>query len=122
MIMKTKCKRLVIFLFYDKDGIVDSYIPYMLGDIKKNVDNIFVVANGKINDEGKAKLKDIANTIFERKNKGFDVWGYKEAIEKIGWDELYKYDEAISEIMEYVNEIWHLDHVTVTVDPASFEK
>ncbi len=25
-------------------------------------------------------------------------------------------------IMEYVNEIWHLDHVTVTVDPASFEK
>ncbi len=88
-------KRLVIFLFYDKEGIVDSYIPYMLSDVKKNVDNIFVVSNGKMNDEGKKKLSGIADTIFERENVGFDVWGYKEAIEKIGWDELYQYDEVI---------------------------
>ena len=99
MKLESKCKRLAIFLFYDKDGIVDSYIPYMLSDIKKNVDNIFVVANGKINDEGKKKLKGIADTIFERKNVGFDVWGYKEALEKIGWEELYKYDEVI--LMNY---------------------
>ncbi len=99
MILSDNPKRLVIFLFYDKDGIVDSYIPYMLSDIKKNVNEIFVVANGKVNDEGKEKLKGIADTVWCRKNEGFDVWGYKEAIEEIGWDKLYEFDEVI--LMNY---------------------
>ena len=30
-----------------------------------------------------------------RENVGFDVWGYKEAIEKIGFDKLAEYDEVI---------------------------
>lgn len=95
MKLSEKVKRLVIYLFYDKDGIVDSYIPYILKDIKKNANNIFFVSNGKITEEGKEKLNGIVDTIFERKNIGFDVWGYKEAIEKIGWENLYKYDEVI---------------------------
>ena len=56
MILSSDSKRLVIFLFYDSEGIVDDYIPYMLKDIKKNVSEIFVVANGKMNDAGKEKL------------------------------------------------------------------
>jgi len=95
MILSSDSKRLVIFLFYDSEGIVDDYIPYMLKDIKKNVSEIFVVANGKMNDAGKEKLEGIADTIWERKNKGFDVWGYKESLEKIGWDKLYTFDEVI---------------------------
>lgn len=95
MILSRDSKRLVIFLFYDSEGIVDDYIPYMLKDIKKNVSEIFVVANGKMNDAGKEKLAGIADTIWERKNKGFDVWGYKESFEKIGWDKLYTFDEVI---------------------------
>lgn len=37
MILKgnEKIKRLAIYFFYDKDGIVDDYIPYMLNDLKK---------------------------------------------------------------------------------------
>lgn len=95
MILSNEPKRLVIFLFYDSKGIVDDYIPYMLKDIKKNVSEIFVVANGKMNNAGKEKLAGIADTIWERENKGFDVWGYKESLEKIGWDKLYTYDEVI---------------------------
>ena len=30
---KTKINRLVIYFFYDADGIVDRYVPYMLEDI-----------------------------------------------------------------------------------------
>ena len=36
-------KRLVIYFFYDKDGIVDRYVPYMLEDMKKNCSELFVV-------------------------------------------------------------------------------
>ena len=38
-------KRLVIYFFYDADGIVDRYVPYMLEDIKRNCSEIFVVCN-----------------------------------------------------------------------------
>ncbi len=95
MKLSEKVKRLVIYLFYDKDGIVDSYIPYILKDIKKNASSIFFVSNGKVTKDGKESLNGIVDTIFERKNIGFDVWGYKEAIEEIGWEKLYKYDEVI---------------------------
>jgi len=33
---KSDIKRLVIYFFFDADGIVDRYVPYMLEDVKKN--------------------------------------------------------------------------------------
>ncbi len=90
-----KPKRLVIFLFYDADGIVDSYIPYMLKDVKKNAEHLLVVSNGKMQDAGKVSLDGIADEIFERLNVGFDVWGYKEALEHLGWDKVRSYDEVV---------------------------
>ncbi len=95
MIFNSSPKRLVIFLFYDNEGIVDSYIPYMLSDMKKNAERIVLVANGDVNAEGKEKLNGIVDDIFERENVGFDVWGYKTALERIGWDEIRKYDELV---------------------------
>lgn len=92
---KVDVKRLVIFFFYDKDGIVDNYIPYMLEDLKKNTNEIFIVCNGKINSEGRKKLTEITDKILIRKNVGFDVWAYKEALEEYGWEELGDYDEII---------------------------
>ena len=72
-------KRVAIYFFYDKDGIVDGYVDYFLEDLKKNLDRLIVVCNG----------------IILRENKGFDVWAYKEGIEYIGWDNLKNYDELI---------------------------
>ena len=28
-------KRLAVFFFYDKDGVVDDYIPYLLRDLNR---------------------------------------------------------------------------------------
>ena len=85
MILKRdEAKRLLIYFFYDANGIVDDYIPYMLDDLKKNVTDIQVVVNGKINDEGIEKFKRYTDKILIRENKGFDVWAYKEAMESLG--------------------------------------
>ena len=40
---RTTAKRLLIYFIYDRDGIVDDYIFYMLDDLEKNVEDIFVV-------------------------------------------------------------------------------
>ena len=92
-------KRLLIFFFYDKDGIVDRYIPYMLEDMKENVNDILFVSNGKINVESRPVVEKITPNILERKNIGLDVGAYKDALENIGWDKLKKYDEVI--LMNY---------------------
>ena len=96
MILKRdEAKRLLIYFFYDANGIVDDYIPYMLDDLKKNVTDIQVVVNGKINDEGIEKFKRYTDKVLIRENKGFDVWAYKEAMESLGWEKVDSYDELI---------------------------
>lgn len=96
---KEEIKRLVIYFFYDKDGIVDRYVPYMLEDILKNCSELFVVVNGKLTPEGREIFTSLTPNLLVRENKGFDVWAYKTALEHYGWDELEKFDEVV--LMNY---------------------
>lgn len=94
MILNGNVKRLAIYFFYDKEGVVDSFVPYFLDDLKKNCSEIFIVCNGKIEADGKRKLEKIG-PVFVRENVGFDVWAYKTALEQYGWEKLKTYDEII---------------------------
>lgn len=88
-------KRLVIYFMYDKDGIIDDYVTYMLQDLNKNVDELLVVCNGVLSVEGRKKLNAITPNILVRENKGFDVWAYKEGLEQYGWEKLKQFDEIV---------------------------
>lgn len=92
---KSQVNRLVIYFFYDADGIVDRYVSYMLADVKKNCSELFVVCNGKLTPEGRETFQQFTPNIMVRKNVGFDVWAYKEALEHYGWDKLAEYDEVV---------------------------
>lgn len=92
---KKQKTRLAIFFFYDKDGIVDDYISYLLENLKYNIDDLVVVCNGLLTSESRKKFQKITDKIIVRENKGFDVWAYKEGIEYVGWNEIEKYDELI---------------------------
>lgn len=96
---KTKIERLVIYFFYDADGIVDRYVPYMLEDIVKNCSELFVVCNGKLTPEGRETFKKLTSHILVRENVGFDVWAYKTALEHYGWEKLAEFDEVV--LMNY---------------------
>ena len=42
-------KRLILYFMYDKDGIVDDYVPYMLRELKKNCRKLHLMFwSGKI--------------------------------------------------------------------------
>ncbi len=88
-------KRLLIFFFYDKAGVVDAYIPYLLDDLKKNVTEIEIVVNGALNEEGRKTFLSYTDRLVVRENKGFDVWAYKTGMEQFGWDGLCAFDEII---------------------------
>ena len=68
--------RLVIYFFFDQDGIVDRYVPYMLNDMRKNCSKLFIVCNGKLTTEGRRVLESVTPDVMVRENKGFDVWAY----------------------------------------------
>ncbi|MCQ9328036.1 rhamnan synthesis F family protein [Pelistega suis] len=88
-------KRLAVYLFFDNDGIVDDYIPYKLEKLKEFVQDIWFVSNSGLTVESRKKIEHCTDYIMCRENVGFDVWGYKEALEKIGFDKLSEYDEVI---------------------------
>ncbi|MEI4931850.1 rhamnan synthesis F family protein, partial [Aeromonas caviae] len=88
-------KRIAFYLFYDKDGVVDEYVYFKLKELKKSVDEIFFVSNSKIKANERAKLEQIVDTVYCRDNIGFDVWGYKEAMEIYGPEKLEHFDELI---------------------------
>lgn len=88
-------KRLAIYFFYDKDGVVDDYIPYMFEDLNKNISELLFVCNGKLTDEGRKKIEKCTSNILVRENTGFDVWAYKDGLESYGWDKLSEFDEVI---------------------------
>ena len=95
MALAIDSKRVCIFFFYDKDGILDEYVIYLLKALKENVEKIIVVCNGKLTPESRDKLEIITEDIIVRENKGFDVWAYKSGIEYLGWDTLNEYDELL---------------------------
>lgn len=88
-------KRLMIYFFFDKDGIVDAYVPYFLNKFKPYCEEICTVVNGSITDASKRKLKGYSSVVLERENIGFDSGAFKQAIEYYGFEKLKEYDELI---------------------------
>lgn len=88
-------KRFCICVFYEKDGIVRDNITYYLKGLQEVAEKILLVVNGKLTEEGKSKVYDLGIDIFQRENNGLDFGGWKEALEKIGYEELSNYDELI---------------------------
>ncbi|MCL2247789.1 MAG: rhamnan synthesis F family protein [Oscillospiraceae bacterium] len=88
-------KRITIFVFYDKNGIVDGYVLNLLRGLLLVSERIVVVCNGVLSDEGRIKLSELTSDIIVRENKGFDAWAFQAGMEYIGWEQLTKYDELI---------------------------
>lgn len=97
MVMKTNdVKRYAIYVFYDKDGVVDRYNDVFLKELKKEVSHLLVICNGNVQEEGLRRLEEIADEVMCRENIGYDVTAYKEGILKPGFDKLVEYDEVIT--------------------------
>lgn len=87
-------KRIAFYLFYDNDGIVDDYVVHKLSALKDFVERIVFISNSPLSVESEEKIKPVSSDVIIRKNIGFDVWAYKEALQWFG-DELNNFDEAL---------------------------
>lgn len=94
-INKGRNNRCGIFLYYDKQGVVDDYVMYLLESIRPFLAHLLIVVNGEVNDDAQDKFSGVADEVLMRKNEGFDVGGYREGIFHIGLDRLAEYDETL---------------------------
>lgn len=91
----TMMKRLAIAFFYDEAGIVDDYYIHFITALKPFVDRTIFVSNGPLTKDSERKVEPLVDEQIVRKNTGYDVWAYKAALDKIGWDKLDEYDEIL---------------------------
>lgn len=88
--MKTLC----IYVIYDSENIIDSYIGFFLSCLKSVMTHIVVVCNMDQIDKGEQNVTEYADEIFYRDNKGFDAGAIKDTLcEYVGWDKVNEYDE-----------------------------
>lgn len=92
-------RRVIFYLLHDTRGDVDDYVVYKLRELRTHAEHIFVVVNGLLTDAGRRRLASVADTVWVRENVGFDVWGYKTAMEEFGAARLAEFDELI--LMNY---------------------
>ena len=92
-------KRVIFYLFYDPQGMVDDVRPLQAAGPaslrRPHLRRLQLDAHRR----GPRVLEGVADTVWVRENVGFDVWGYKEAMETFGQDRLEEYDELI--LMNY---------------------
>lgn len=89
-------KRMAIFVFYDKDNIVDEYVYFLLAEIKKVVSYLTVVCNGNISEKDHWRMREFAEDVFERENIGFDAGAIKDVIlNYVGIEKIKNYKELL---------------------------
>lgn len=89
-------KRICIFSFYDKAGIVDDYVIYLLKELGTCISRLIIVVNGGVNANGFKAFEQVTNEIYIRENAGYDAGAYKHVLFKyLSPEELQQYDEVI---------------------------
>lgn len=83
-------------MFYDKEGIADDYVFYLMDGLRSVVDKFVVVINGEVSNVSIDYFYKYADTVVRRKNCGFDAGAYKDILcEHMGWEEVRKFDELL---------------------------
>ena len=89
-------KRMVIFVFYDFEGIVDGYVRYLLQSLEEISEKIVIVSNGRLDVKAKRVFESYTEYIYQRDNKGYDAGAYKDVFMNYLKDEDWQqWDEVI---------------------------
>jgi|GEM_PF-4730420 len=89
-------KRLCIFVFYDKEGVVDDYVLYYLREVRTVCSHTIVICNGFLSEVGKCSLLKYSDDVFVRDNFGFDCGAIKDVLFNLyGWEKVLEFDELM---------------------------
>lgn len=89
-------KRLGIFVIYNKEGIIERYLPPLLQGLRQCCQKLLIVSNGMILPEEAEKIRHYADAFFYRENVGFDCGAIQDVLSHLyGWEKVLQYDELV---------------------------
>lgn len=88
-------KRYAVYVFFDRDGIVDEYNFTFLRGLRAVADRILTIVNGEADEKGLEGLKSLSDEVIVRPNEGFDITAYHLGLFHYGYEELCTFDEAV---------------------------
>lgn len=87
-------RRLIVYVVWDRRADVERYVAHALEGLREHAAQLMVVVNGSLTDAGRATLEPLADEILVRENRGFDIWGHKDALDHLG-DRIDEFDEVL---------------------------
>ena len=110
-------KRAGICVFSDRDGNADKSSLYLLCEMKKNLDKLIVIVNGRLSGPSYAKLREISDKLFIKHEKDSDSLSWRFGILKaFGMEELPKYDSLVLFTNRLFGPVFPLDKVLSEMD------
>lgn len=96
MVLQSFPRRIGIFVFYNADGDVSSYVTKLLENITPHLSRLIITINGYITPKSLKILETFTSEIFVRENSGLDAAAYKKSLlYYCGLDSLKEFDEVI---------------------------
>ena len=87
-------RRLGIYVFHDRQGIIDEHILYFMDRFTEIVQELVIVCTDNLPDYERKKFEKYTSHILTE-DRGYNLNGYRKGLEYIGWGELKDYDEVI---------------------------
>lgn len=87
-------RRLIIYVIWDRRGQVEDYVLHALSGLRTPTTDILAVVNGKLAENARERLAPLVSDVLVRRNRGFDIWAHKEALDYLG-DGVGDYDEIV---------------------------
>lgn len=114
--------RLGVFLIYDRHGIVDDYIVFLLEKMKKLYSELVIICNCDLNKESRKKIGLFSSNIIIRENKGFDAGGFKDALSiYIGWKKIKNFDELILFNDSFFGPFFSIEEIFKEMDKTKYD-
>lgn len=105
-------KRIAVFVIYDNDGILYEYRLHVLKELRTVADQVIVICSCPMDPTSSTILRQMADEVFFRMNRGYDTFAYKYALEEaIGWVKLQDYDELLLVDDSFYGPFWPMKDI-----------
>lgn len=109
-----------IFVFYDRDKIVDKYILHLVDSLKIYCKKMIIISNGHLDENNRILLEQRADYYFERDNRGYDFGAWKEIfIYKFSREFWTNYSVALCFNDTFYGPIFSLDDIFKSLDNSN---
>ncbi|HFI0737785.1 TPA: rhamnan synthesis F family protein, partial [Streptococcus suis] len=106
-------KRILLYVHYNKYDNLSSHVLYQLEKMRPLFEDILFISNSNLskNDKDKLEKAELITDFLQRKNSGFDFVGWKDGFQKLGFENVSKYDSVTIMNDTCYGPIWDINEV-----------